>query len=287
MMNHKPIIAVDAGGVLVYKTKHGDQTEESRRPMDGAKEGLQKLKDLGYSIYLVSFAGRKTASLNIEDMHNFFPHLLDGQYYVKNKLEKIAICRSIGAVALIDDTWDILETLHKGLYHGTSKEILGMESILGIYFTGDTGTESDDHDKEEKKQTEGTLYPNVNTWSEVVSLCTGLKKSLADGILSDVVPDNMINISKYVYTDLCISPIKPIIPMIGGSVPGNGTKPNNKSSVQKSKNQQPGTKKSNTKNIDGGSNAPSLDVCCPNVTGSDVICSNVKESDIKILFEKQ
>ncbi len=50
-------------------------------------------------------------------MEEFFPHLLDGQYYVKNKLEKIAICRLIGAVVMIDDTMEILETLHNGLYH--------------------------------------------------------------------------------------------------------------------------------------------------------------------------
>ena len=86
----KPIIAIDAGGVLVYKT-HGDETEVSRRPMEGAAEGLKQLKELGFKLCLVSFAGRKTAALNIQDMDQFYHGLLDCQIYVKNKLEKLVL----------------------------------------------------------------------------------------------------------------------------------------------------------------------------------------------------
>lgn len=196
----KPIIAIDAGGVLVFKT-NGDETEESRKPIHGAFEALTKLKELGYELNLISFAGRKTAILNIEDMAKFYPNLLDRQFYVKNKLEKLAVCRSIGAIVLIDDTLEILQTLHQGLYQGTKKEIKSMD-IQGVLFTGDSDESKNLVINEESRITV------AKDWSQVVTICENLIKKT-------IVPDDSIELSRFVYSDLCIPPVtKPnVIPV--------------------------------------------------------------------------
>jgi hypothetical protein len=197
-------IAVDAGGVLVYTTTSGDETEVSRKPIEGAKEGLIALKKLGFKICLVSFAGRKTASLNTLDMEEFYSGLIGKQYYVKNKLEKLAICRSIGAVALIDDNLDILNALHTGLYHRKPKEIKGLKTIAGILFVGDINVTGD----KIIENVENVInFPVAKDWNEVVELCEILHKKLSDKSIELNTPDSTIDINKYVYTDLCVPPI--------------------------------------------------------------------------------
>lgn len=190
----KPIIAIDAGGVLVKKTQ-GDETEVSRKPIEGAFEALTKLKELGFELVLVSFAGRKTAVLNIEDMEKFYPKLLDRQIYCKNKLEKLAICRSIGAIALIDDTLEILETLIQGLNVGTKKYIPSMD-IIKILFTGDLPD-----DEKNNHVNENIMI--AHQWSQVVTIC----EKIIHGA-KVMIPDDTIELSKYVYCDLCKPEIK-------------------------------------------------------------------------------
>ncbi len=89
-----------------------------------------------------------------------------------------------------------------------------MKSILGIYFTGDVECDSNDPEKENKLTDETTVsskYPNASTWHDVVILFIILKNSIMNGygLLQLVPPDNMINVSKYVHGDLCISVINP------------------------------------------------------------------------------
>ena len=246
----RPIIAIDAGGVLVYKT-HGDETEESRRPMEGAAEALQQLKDIGFKLCLVSFAGRKTAALNVQDMEQFYHGLLDSQIYVKNKLEKLAVCRSIGAMVLIDDTSEILTTLNKGLYLGTAKEIKRMDNIQGILFTGDTGVDMKDVVPDNnttttsetvcdnaivgKQQSEPIIDPEYNAlpiasnWEKVVKICTRIQKGILDHTIQMNKPDPQINILKYVYADLCVPPFDKPIPV---PVPSGKSKQVNNPKVQ-------------------------------------------------------
>jgi len=183
------IVAVDAGGVLFPMGQ--------RTPMVGAKEGLETLKKLGVELHLVSFAGRQTAIQTAKDIKLFFPGLFTKQFYVKNKLEKLAVCRHVGACILIDDTWDILETLFTGLNLGKQKEILPMETIVGFHFN----STSNALDLKEALETEQKCkIVKTSSWAEVIAWTLLLQPE-------PIQPDEHVYISRFVYGDLCDPPI--------------------------------------------------------------------------------
>lgn len=198
------VICIDAGGVLYYKNDGGDETSVERNPIAGAVEWVTKLKEEGFKLYLVSFAGRKTASLTKGDMEKNFSGLFDGVFFVKNKLEKIAVCRWLGADVMVDDTAEILTTIKTGLYLGKAKEIAGVPTMVRVLFTGDptnagVGGGGDDAEV-------------AGSWEEVHRICCGIGSTG-----NSHQPDLSIDVSKFVYADLSSVP-----PKGPGSGPGSG-----------------------------------------------------------------
>jgi hypothetical protein len=127
---------------------------------------------------------------------------------VKTMLEKNAVCASIGAVVLVDDTLEILSALHTGLYHGKTKEIKGLKNILGILFTGDKNYQDNQDNQDNQDKKDNSEFPVANTWEQVVKICEELHKKMSDGLIPVNVPDKTIDITKYVYCDLCVPTIE-------------------------------------------------------------------------------
>ncbi len=184
-------ICIDAGGVLYYSNREKeDEAELERNPIDGARECLIKLKKAGHKLYLDSFAGRKTAALTKQDIERNFSGLFDGLFFSKNKLEKIAVCRYIGADVMIDDTEDVLYHIKNGVYNGKAKEIKGDPSILRILFNGAKKPLEEGNKPEDKS--DGALP--VNTWDDVWLQC--------EKAVNTHKADTSIVITKYIYSDI-------------------------------------------------------------------------------------
>jgi hypothetical protein len=124
-------LAIDAGGVLFHKESGGI----SRKPIQGAIEWLSKLKDEGCRLFLISFASRKTAGITVNDIAEYYPNLFDGLFFVKNKLEKVALCRYLGSDVMIDDTWEVHRNIRDGLYLDKPKIIHSIPTVFRILFT--------------------------------------------------------------------------------------------------------------------------------------------------------
>ncbi len=180
-------IAIDAGGVLLKKNSGNDQTDRSRFPIRGAKDNLTKLKKQGHTLVLVSFAGRKTAEITMNDMKVHYPGLFDKLFFVKNKLEKVAICRYIGADVMIDDTAEVLHNIKHGVYLGKPKIVPGIPTIRRILFTGD---DEKDVDRSGDNHDDALV---TETWEDIYEMCQDVKKGH--------VEDPSVKVLKYVYPE--------------------------------------------------------------------------------------
>jgi phosphoglycolate phosphatase-like HAD superfamily hydrolase len=190
--NGKPAyVAIDAGGVLFHKNEGVDQTNRERTPIKGALEAVTALKMLGHRLYLVSFAGRKTAQITLSDMGKHYPDLFDGIYFVKNKLEKVALCHHLGADAMIDDTPEVHGGIAYGMYHGKAKAIGPIPTVLRVMFVGDFD--------EDQVLVENSVPPHnaiAVDWGEVFKLCEHLTHTHQEK------PDYPI--TRYVYPEFCV-----------------------------------------------------------------------------------
>ncbi|MDD4931419.1 MAG: hypothetical protein PHG66_04740 [Candidatus Colwellbacteria bacterium] len=185
----RSFIAIDAGGVLLHLNEGVDQSNRSRTPVKGANEVLAKLKSEGHKLFLVSFAGRKTAEITFNDMKEHYNGLLDGLFFVKNKEEKIALCRYLGADVMIDDTSLVHYHIKNGIYTGKPKAIGGVPSIHRLQFTG--APFGGDKSNLDLTGSDGATV--VETWDEIYNICSGLTHTHK--------PDDKITITKYVYPE--------------------------------------------------------------------------------------
>jgi hypothetical protein len=174
---------------LFHKINGSDQADRSRKPISGALEAVTHLHAAGHELYLISFAGRKTAAITLGDMHEHFPNLFTGIYIVKDKLKKVAICHHLGIDVMVDDTIDVHHAIKHGLYPGRARAIAGIPSTLRILFTPDTdGSEPRTCDDECHSVT-------CTSWQEVYEHCSGLKNT------HTALPD--MEIKRYVYPEFC------------------------------------------------------------------------------------
>lgn len=120
LQNYHFRIGVDFGGVLAKHTKSGEEnmpvTEHKNTKIDmpGAVETLQKLKQKGHTLYIVSFCGKKRA---LEGMEEVKRHHLDTvfteQVYITNPFEKSTVLSKFGCNFMIDDRLDLLDAIQK------------------------------------------------------------------------------------------------------------------------------------------------------------------------------
>lgn len=118
-MNKMFNIGIDFGGVLSIhdsKTTNTDGKEHKNTSinMPGGQEALEKLKQDGHNLYLISFCGKQRAietRQSIKD--NNVDHYFNEQYYVKSKIFKNDLCQYLGCHFMIDDNCDILDNVKK------------------------------------------------------------------------------------------------------------------------------------------------------------------------------
>jgi hypothetical protein len=134
-------IGIDAGGVLYHKINGSDQTDRARQPIAGAAECLKRMIAAGHSLYLISFAGRKTAAITLTDVREHFPDTFIGIFIVKDKLEKVAICHHLGIDVMIDDSLEVHSSISNGMYLGKARAIAAIPTIRRVLFTADMGVE--------------------------------------------------------------------------------------------------------------------------------------------------
>lgn len=98
-------IGIDIGGVL---SKYDNDSENDSMDMPGGIESLNRLKELGYDLYIISFCGRRRATKIKEILPK---DLFREQFYVKNIKYKSPICNYIGCNFMIDDKFEIFDHL--------------------------------------------------------------------------------------------------------------------------------------------------------------------------------
>jgi hypothetical protein len=117
------IIGIDFGGVLSVHDAEGAEHRNTAINIPGGVEALEKLKDAGHDLYLISFCGKSRAvetsnSIESNGCSKFFTE----QYYVKKKEYKNDICLKLGCHFMVDDRVEILDHIRK--YNPTIKTIL-------------------------------------------------------------------------------------------------------------------------------------------------------------------
>uniref|UniRef100_A0A6C0JT83 FCP1 homology domain-containing protein n=1 Tax=viral metagenome TaxID=1070528 RepID=A0A6C0JT83_9ZZZZ len=138
-------IGIDFGGVLSIHDgqNNGSEHRTTVINMPGALESLQKLKDQGHKLYLISFAGKSRSQETQDSIKQTCPNLFDGLYFVKDKGFKKDVCDFLGCDLLIDDRQDVLDTLKQGktvpvLFDetGTLKNWADWETLLTLPLLG-------------------------------------------------------------------------------------------------------------------------------------------------------
>jgi hypothetical protein len=181
----KAYIGIDAGGVLLHKSR-GEHVPvnqvQSRNPIIGALAPLIKMKENGNKLILISFASRQLAKLNASDIEKNYPGVFDAMFFVKDKMEKVALCRYLGIDVMIDDTVDVHVNIKNGLYVGKNKEIKAIPTMKHILFTGDC------IDGENKDN-----FTEVDDWSKIYELLNTVDHTHE--------ADKSIKLTKYVYPE--------------------------------------------------------------------------------------
>jgi hypothetical protein len=104
------VLGIDFGGVL---SKHDGGDAEHKNvsiDMDYAVEELTRLKELGHTLYIISFCGKtraKETSMGLKE--NNMTKLFDGEFYVSKREYKKYVCKYLGCDFMIDDREFILE----------------------------------------------------------------------------------------------------------------------------------------------------------------------------------
>lgn len=110
-------IGIDFGGVLsIHDSKIAADTEHKNTSvnMPNAIETLQKLKELGHKLVLISFCGKSRAKETSEQLaRDGYDKLFEKQYYVKNKEYKSDVCLTIGCHFMIDDNIEVLNNIKR------------------------------------------------------------------------------------------------------------------------------------------------------------------------------
>lgn len=107
-------IAVDFGGVLSVHDSDNAEHKNTCIDVPNGIESLEKLKNAGHKLYLVSFCGKKRAKETKESIEtNKLDYLFEKQIYVKNTKFKRPICELHNCHFMIDDRTDILGSFVK------------------------------------------------------------------------------------------------------------------------------------------------------------------------------
>ncbi len=162
-------IGVDFGGVLSVHDGGNTEHKNTLINMPFALETLQKLKDNGNKLYLVSFCGKTRAIETKKSIElSGATHLFENQFYVRNREYKADICEHIGCNFMIDDREEILDNV-----------IANNKKITTILF-------GSDHANNKK-------HMCAKDWNDVFEIITRCGK------LDKVDGNNSINIGPLIY----------------------------------------------------------------------------------------
>ena len=124
-VNEPEVFGVDIGGVIIDRVSEDDETETMRHhsyaeaaAVEGAVEAIARLVEQRFRehVWLVSRCDESTEPTLLEwlERHNFFgstgvprSHVL----FCRQRHEKAAICRQLGATHFIDDRLEVLSHL--------------------------------------------------------------------------------------------------------------------------------------------------------------------------------
>jgi hypothetical protein len=110
-------IGVDFGGVCsINSEKYENESRVGVHEtinVPGCVEALRQLRQLGHSLFLVSFCGAKRAETTAKFLITKHPELFERAFFVKKRSYKDNVCLALGLDVMIDDRVDILQTITK------------------------------------------------------------------------------------------------------------------------------------------------------------------------------
>lgn len=110
-------IGIDAGGVMFVHTDLtiDEDTSSTTNWIEGAIEGMKKLKSHGHRLFLVSFAGKRRGIETKKVIQQTISDCIDEKdmIIVNNRSKKGKVCQELGLDIMIDDHVDVLESVMK------------------------------------------------------------------------------------------------------------------------------------------------------------------------------
>ena len=180
-LNFKPLkIGIDMGGVCVYKSRiyeNDDKELEGLINVKGCLDSLQKLKDDGHILYLVSYCGARRAAETREQLERLYPDLFTELFFVKAKKDKNAILKRYGMDIMIDDNIGILQS------------ITDIPPTHVIHYIEEIPPAK----LEKTRKYNGTKRTECETWEELYKILTSLTSL-------DRMPDKNIDVSSLLHT---------------------------------------------------------------------------------------
>ncbi len=121
-------IGIDFCGVLYIANDTGEDTKEPSIDMPNAQESLQKLKDDGHDLFLISYCKNNRAhatkdALDEKKLDGFFAK----QFYVTDKKFKGEICSRMACHFMIDDRETVLTNINR-ISKNTITILFGVEN---------------------------------------------------------------------------------------------------------------------------------------------------------------
>jgi hypothetical protein len=148
-------IGIDFGGVLsTHDNKDNAEHINTAIDVPTALENLQKLKNDGHKLHLISFCGKSRAIETLQSLKNSkindkmsCADLFDTIYFVKDRSKKREMCEHLNCHFMIDDRTDILEN------------IIGCQSKTKPILFGSKSSQ----------------YVSANNWEEVINIINSTK----------------------------------------------------------------------------------------------------------------
>jgi hypothetical protein len=103
-------IGIDFGGVLSIHDGGNKEHINTNINMPNSISSLEKLKNDGHILYLISYCGKPRAIETKKAIDNY-NHLFAGQYYVTKREYKGFLCNYLDCDIMIDDRASILEKI--------------------------------------------------------------------------------------------------------------------------------------------------------------------------------